>query len=275
MAMSSLIVHWLSHLAKSGIIRKGENLLEFGPQDMITPRKIIEGVAYKHLGNDANTVIEDIFEGEKPKPLYQKHFYSIFGFSKYESLDYFDKRADYKYDLNYVFDPDTERKYDLNYARAPYEKYFAVTNFGTAEHCFNIAASFHTAHSFLKVGGIFLYVLPAFGDINHGFFNIHPNVYVGLARYNKYDVLDFRYVDDIGGKTNFVNQRDYKPFDFNELPIKFDDIITDRIREKSIQIFIKNVLSREIKSLEDRVYDYCFVALRKTVEQPFRFPSQY
>lgn len=45
MAISCLIVHWLSRLAKTGIIPLGGSLLEYGPQDIITSRKIIYGVA--------------------------------------------------------------------------------------------------------------------------------------------------------------------------------------------------------------------------------------
>jgi len=276
MAISCLMVHWLNHIKKAGFFKQGESLLEFGPQDITASKKTVESVAYENVKYDASWIIQNIFDGDIPKFNTQKYFYKIFGFNNYKSLDAFDRRADYRYDLNYLFDPASEYKYDLNYVRAPSEKFFSITNFGTSEHCFNIAASFHTAHNFLQPGGIFLYVLPAFGHINHGFYNIHPNVYTNLAIYNDYEILDFRYIDNFGVRCLCVEQDDYKPFDFENLPIKYNDTIDDGIKKKVADLFVKNALSEDTKKFSQvGIFDYCFVALRKKNEKPFKIPSQY
>jgi hypothetical protein len=65
-----------------------------------------------------------------------------------------------------------------------------ATNFGTAERVFNIGELFHSIHDALRPGGVAMHVLPAFGDIDHGFYNIHPAVYFDLAAADDYTIED-------------------------------------------------------------------------------------
>ena len=89
-------------------------------------------------------------------------------------MDLFDERADYNNDLNTVFN--LKDIFDL------------ITNFGTAEHCFNISSVFTNIHNHLNINGICLSVLPAVGQITHGYYNIHPYLYIDMCR-----ILNMKY----------------------------------------------------------------------------------
>ena len=272
MAISSIMVYWLDGLAEKGFFRPGENLLEFGPQSISAPDQLIKKIANNRLHSKAPEAIKFFF---KCHPMHrQKVLYAFLGFKQYHSIDLFDKSADFKYDLNYSYDPMSECNYHLNYVRAPFEKYFAITSFGTSEHCFNVSASFKSAHNFVKVGGIMLFVLPAFGHITHGFFNIHPNLYISLSKYNNYEIVDFRYVDNFGLRSKYMDGNVKINFDFDNLPITLKDFEDDNddINIRISELFMKNYLA---SGGNHYVYDYCFVALRKQTDQQFIYPQQY
>jgi SAM-dependent methyltransferase len=78
-----------------------------------------------------------------------------------------------------------------------------VTNFGTAEHVFDIATAFRSMHRLVKPGGVILHCMPAFAFIDHGFYNIHPVFYIELAKANAYDIVDFSYVDNMFVRNRF------------------------------------------------------------------------
>jgi SAM-dependent methyltransferase len=266
-SMSCLMVHWLSRLARKNVLPVGASLLEFGPQDMTTSRATIEAVARRHHGEGiARQFLEKIFEGESARRDFQRDFYSIFGIRFYTALDAFDDRAELKYDLN---DP-------IEIAR----QYSIVTNFGTAEHVFNIGHVFEHAHRFLEPGGILLNCVPAFGDINHGFYNVHPLVYMKLAEANGYAVEDFQYIDNITTRSELAETRPGEEFAFDELPVKMADmkVLKDFQRKISV-LFILNSQSHETEIFgithPSIVMDYCFVALRKLRAAEFVVPNQY
>src|SRR6516165_7953281 len=90
--------------------------------------------------------------------------YNAYGATSYCAADIADQRANcIKQDFNDIFDlPD---HFDI------------VTDFGTFEHVFNVGHAFHSMHNITKPNVLILHVLPAFCNINHGFFNIHPMTY--------------------------------------------------------------------------------------------------
>ena len=127
------------------------------------------------------------------------------GYAKYRSIDLGDSRADWRCDINHPVDiPD---------------RFDAITNFGTAEHIFNIAEVFRSMHVLLRKGGVQLHGLPAFGDVNHGFYNIHPTLYFDIASANGYVIEDIRYLDEINRRTMEHADRFEDDFDFDTLPI--------------------------------------------------------
>jgi SAM-dependent methyltransferase len=262
MAINALQVAWLSRLAMKGIIRKGDSIIEFGPQDLICSRRAVE--IHAHL-NPGWSKIDEIYDGEKPRPVKPAAFYELFGIAKYRSVDATDARSDWLHDLNEPF-------------RAP-ELFDVATNFGTFEHVFNIAAAFRSIHDALRSGGVALHVLPAFADIDHGFFNIHPTTYFDLAAANGYEIEDFCYFDrwDI---RNRVFEADLRPdHDFESLPIGMETLRDPgTLKELVSAQFVKNYQSPETRAhcsgFPGRCFDYCLVALRKTSEHPFQNPMQ-
>jgi hypothetical protein len=262
MAINALQVAWLSRLAMRGIIRKGDSIIEFGPQDLLCTRRAVE--IHSHL-NPAWSKLDEIYDGEKPRLIKPAAFYELFGISKYKSVDGHDPRADWHWNLNEPF--------------RVLERFDIATDFGTFEHVFNIAAAFSSIHEVLRAGGVALHVLPAFADIDHGFFNIHPTTYFDLAEANSYVIEDLCYVDrwDI---RNRVFETDLRPnFDFEALPISKEQLRDPQVLKHRVSAsFVESYQLPETlahgASFPGRCYDYCLVALRKTTDRSFQHPMQ-
>jgi SAM-dependent methyltransferase len=161
MAISPLVVAWLSSLKSRGILQGG-SMLEIGPSDLIlyTPAAV-EFYIRRHMPPDGvRAVMDALFDGQG---LFRREeigtLYRVFGYDRYRSIDLADSRADWHCDLNHPID--IPERFDM------------ITNFGTAEHIFDIAEVFRSMHALLRPGGIQLHVMPAYGDVNHGFYNIH------------------------------------------------------------------------------------------------------
>jgi len=266
MAINALQVAWLSRLADKGIIRPGASIIEFSPQDLACSRRALERYASRHCAPpQVAAKMEQLFDGERPRPVKPEAFYAIFGTARYRSVDLLDLRADWLRDLNLPF-------------RLP-EKFDVATNFGTAEHVFNIGAVFRSIHLALRAGGVALHVLPAFGDIDHGFFNIHPTTYLDLAAANDYTIEDFCYVDrwDIRNK---VFEADLSAsIDFDQLPIRMEHLRDrDALQRMVTTRFVDNAGRQDTllhgPAFPGLLYDYCLVALRMTHARPFRYPTQ-
>jgi len=268
MVMSCLMVHWLERLARTGVVRPGQSMLEFGPQDVDVPRALVQASAARLLGEaEAARRVARAYDGEGFHRTRQAEFYGMFGIASYASLDPFDPRAEYRYDLG---------------AKAPLSaKFDVVTNFGTAEHVFNIANVFRTAYDLLPVGGILLNVNPAHGDIDHGFYNLHPILFRTLAQHSGFEIADLHFIDDIAARTERQKQIPTAPFDFDTLPIRLADM-SDEARFKRLVYdrFIANATDPARPSLwpgaeAPMVFDYDFVALRRTSSRRFQAPYQY
>jgi len=266
MAINALQVAWISRLAEKKIIRSGDSIIEFGPQDLACSRHVIELYARRHCTiSELPAKVEQLYDGDHLRQVKPQAFYEIFGTSKYRSVDLSDPRADWLRDFNVPFR--LREKFDI------------ATNFGTAEHVFNIAAVFRSIHDILRIGGVALHVLPAFGDINHGFFNIHPTTYFDLAAANSYVIEDFCYVDrwDI---RNLAFEVDRKlEIDFDNLPIRMEHLKDrDTLQRLVTNRFVENAQHPDTlhygPKFPSLFYDYCIVALRKKVDRPFRFPIQ-
>lgn len=284
MAIGALQIEWLSSLARRSEIPGGAAVLDLGTQDLWAEPESLRRVAARHLESaDCERTLTSIFDGKTPRPRSQRDFYSIFGAGSYRSLDLCDSRADFPLDLNLPVPADTGA-YDV------------ITNFGTTEHVFHIGQTFANVHTLLKVGGIQLHTLPSYGTIDHGFYNIHPCVYVDMARVNAYDIVDLFYVDNV--YVRMVRVTHEEPFDFGMLPIRFDDMSdTNPFMSKAALLFQKNLQSADTRAVLGQVtsapssstlslkeaplplflvFDMVFVALRKTSRSPADFvtPTQ-
>jgi hypothetical protein len=287
MAIGSMHIEWLSSLASRSQIPAGAAVLDLGTQDLWGEPEPLQRVAARHLGPaDRERTLTAIFDGKTPRPRCQHDFYSIFGAGSYRSIDLGDPRADFPLDLNLPV-PASTGVYDV------------VTNFGTTEHVFNIGQTFANIHSLLEVDGIQLHTLPAYGYIDHGFYNIHPSVYLDMARANAYDIVDVLYIDNINVRMAHVTHE--KPFDFDTLPIQRDDMSdTCALMTKAAKLFQQNLQSADTRAVLEKMamspkkslistllrkedplpiflmFDMMFVALRKTSRSPAEFvtPAQ-
>lgn len=272
MAINSVMTFWFSLLAKRGAFDGLCSIMELGPQDMFTTREVIAQIARRHAADRVEETVAAFYPGggEKFAPNGQETLYALFGLTPYQSIDVADARATFTRDLNEPIAPGPQR-YDV------------VTNFGTAEHCFNIGAVFESIHNLLTPGGLALHVLPALGDLDHGFYNINPMLYGRLARANGYEIVDVRYVDHLYLKCLQLEAAPDGGFDFDGLPISFADMQSRHVfaRKAAVQ-FLTNLASQEtvdmvlpkLGEVPSIVFDYAFVALRKTADAPFVRPVQ-
>lgn len=270
MGISAVMVHWLARLYKRGTFAGAQSVVELCPQDIMTTPAVVRSV-FEHLfdAKVAQEVLNGVFDGGQPKRFSEQVLYRTLGIMEYRSIDMFDQRADWRLDLNLPF-------------KAPLQ-FSVVTNFGSSEHIFNIAQSFRTIHELLEPGGVALFVLPAFGDIDHGFWNVHPTVYFDVAEENGYTIEDFVYVDNFGVRSRLAEERPDEPFSFRDLPVKMEDCMRPGLARMVSLGFLRNLADPDTGRLGGEfpcfVFDYCFVAMRKPAsgtgeERSFSFPTQ-
>jgi hypothetical protein len=259
MAISPIVVAWLSNLRSRGVLRGGA-MLEMGPSDLIlyTPAAI-EFYVRRHVPADAvGAVMDKLFDsGGQFRREGIATLYGVFGYAKYRSIDLADPRADWRCDLNHPVD-------------IP-ERFDAITNFGTGEHIFNICEVFRSMHILLREGGVQLHIMPVFGDVNHGFYNIHPTVYLDVAKANDYVVEDIRYIDEIDRRTKEHALRFEDDVEFEALPIGRAQLESHLTLGAEVD---KNLVAIRKRAPDVVAKDYAFVAMRKVQEVPFRIPIQ-
>jgi SAM-dependent methyltransferase len=270
MGISAVMVHWFARLHKRGVFAGAESVVELCPQDIMTTPDVIRAVFGRLTGGDAaEDLLNDAFADGQPKPFGQRALYRRLGLRDYTSIDMFDARADWRLDLNQP-------------CRLP-RRFSVVTNFGSSEHIFNIAQSFRTVHELLEPGGTALFVLPAFGDINHGFWNVHPTVYFDVAEENGYTVEDLVYIDNFGVRCRLAEENANEPFSFRDLPVTVEDCMRPDLARLVSLTFLRNLTDPDTARLGGEfpcfVFDYCFVALRKPAsvdgeERVLSFPTQ-
>jgi hypothetical protein len=103
-------------------------------------------------------------------------------------------------------------------------RFDVITNFGTAEHVFNIGNAFKAAYDLLQRGGIFPNVNPAHGDIDHGFHHLHPILFHTLAKHSGFEIVDYQYIDDTAARTELLKRNPHAIFNFEALPVKLANI---------------------------------------------------
>jgi SAM-dependent methyltransferase len=283
MAIGSIHTEWLFRVWEKGGFAQRHRLFDLGPQDVQASRSSLAASIERHLGVDPAPLLDRFCDGDSPRRDCQLAYYSLFGIDHYRSADLDDDRADYKIDLNREA-PDVGRgTFDV------------VTNFGTAEHIFNISQVFTTMHELLAPGGLALHVVPAFAFPNHGFYTPNPNLFVEFARANQYALLDFSYVDNMFVRDRLLGADPASPLDFDALPIRIEDMVdTQRFMTKVVMRFHENLLAPETQRaltilsphLEGKpypsaehhvcfVFDLIFVAMTKpSFERPLVPPIQ-
>jgi hypothetical protein len=274
MALNPLKICWLEYLYKNDLFKNKKSLLDLGPQDLTTNKNyIVKILSYRFNSNKLENILSNIYEEDGTiKKGFQPFFYSLWGIENYFSLDYNDSRANYIYDLNKV------NNFNMHFD--------VITNFGTAEHIFNIGTFYENLHNLLNINGIALNITPTYADINHGFYNIHPNVYSQLMKTNDYFQHSFIYLDNYVGKNGLL-AKTLETYDFKNNKINLGSITDNfsdmshlgKFREKIYKVFLENI--KNINSLkythnpERGCFDYVFVAYEKVLDHKFKIPQQY
>lgn len=253
MGINPRTLYWLNSLYEAGAFQGCKSVLELGPQDFFfVTEDILQKLSGKLLGNDPEKVRDFVASPE----IGGKKVYNLFGIDNYKSVDLFDPRADFRLDLN-------KKTVEI-------VGFDVVTNFGTAEHVFNITQAFENIHNFLRVGGIALHVLPAYGDIPHGFYNIHPMLYSLMANANSYEIISLVYVKDAYNDAAKLMQDSPTQSQLPQVELLSPLDIADINME-----FARNSALFYLKEKPYPVYDYVHCALRKTKEGAFVYPSQF
>lgn len=91
------------------------------------------------------------------------------------TIDYFDERADLRYDLNKPV-PETE-----------HNKYQVVADIGCIEHMFDTRQVFQNYFDMVKVGGLFFLTTPVSGYIFHGFHMFSTELIRDVLRINGFE----------------------------------------------------------------------------------------
>lgn len=258
MAINALMVMWLGALRRNGAWAQGASMLELGPQELLPGAVSVDLLQAATQGSVQvdRHACEKLFADRQNTLGGARTLYSLLGIADYRSLD-MAPGADIQADLNFPY------RFDASYD--------VVTNFGTAEHCFNPGMVFYNIHNALKVGGCAVHVLPAYGDLNHGFYNIHPNLYFSLIEANGYEALDIRYVDDLSRRAGLTAAQ---PLGDLDLAFQLKDMIAESFPVRVEATFRHNGTRDDRPANGHRVMDYCFVCLRKATDAPFRFPYQ-
>lgn len=271
MALGSIVLAWLDHLAQRAIIPPGA-VLELGPQDVTAARPVVASFLSRRLGPDDGALAFQRMYGDIPSDLPehadrpQVEVYRSLGLDEYASVDLGDSRADINHDLNAPLDVG--------------RRFQAITNFGTGEHVFNVSTVFETQYRNLAVGGVALFYLPTFGHINHGFYNIHPTLFTDMATANNMEIADFHYVDDVVGRCYSLDDEGSCQLDFDTMPVKPFNRQSGNLWMFVAMNFLRNTGKHMKSALPGQapvcVLDCCMVALRRTAASPeeFRMPQQ-
>ncbi len=100
---------------------------------------------------------------------------------------------------------------DLNKGRVPWRyrgAFDLAVNAGTTEHVANQGSAFAAIHDLVRPGGLMVHQLPAYGNIDHGFFGYQPKFFHRLAEANDYELAELRLTpqrevdlpEDLGGE---------------------------------------------------------------------------
>lgn len=128
--------------------------------------------------------------------LHQDSFFKMMGFSKVDSLDYFENEMP-----TYVADLNEPLKLDL------YNKYDMVYDGGTLEHCFNIKGVLSNIINLLKIGGRIVHHVPMTGWVEHGFYQFSPSFFYEFYGANGFANMK-AIIHIIGKKSYYI---DYDP----------------------------------------------------------------
>ena len=149
-------------LAKvSGFLRPGGRVLTLGvPTFAVDPAQLLSELKDRQ---DFIGVNPDLLEGYTD----YKDFFRRLGFSEADSLDVSrHEGADFVDDLN-----------DPGVATRLSKRYDLIYDPGTTEHIFDAPTALRTIASLLNIGGVVVHANPANGFVDHGFWQLSPDLF--------------------------------------------------------------------------------------------------
>lgn len=148
-------------LAVSGVDANYEELVkEFEFQNYDYRRLPEDEIAYDGITQFGHTIHQDVF-------------FKMIGFDNVESMDYYEnEKPTYLVDLNKPVGKEFYNKYD------------AIIDFGTTEHCFNVPQVLTNIVKMLKVGGHVIHQVPMNNYINHGYYQLSPIIFFDFYNEN-------------------------------------------------------------------------------------------
>ncbi len=189
MAITRYDYQFWKELRDESVIPSDPHVLELGQANWygdIDPKCLVTDVHKYAEEWDVNRLLDRLEEpGSPDEPeLFIKadvFYWAILCPSNMQAVDMNGTARAQKLDLNYpILDRFTLLCQGIDYS--------VVINTGTAEHVFNQLQFFKTAHDLCKNGGIMVHMLPAWGWLDHGFFNYHPTFVADLAAANGYHI---------------------------------------------------------------------------------------
>ncbi len=150
-----------------------------GRQDWVGRRKGASAAVFKDvLAKYLPGLTED--DLRHPDNTYSERFFERLGFSSVDSLDFSDfEKASIVQDLAADLDPALIERFDVIY------------DGGTCEHIFDLPSAYRNINRMLKPGGVFIAHSPSNNWINHGFYQICPEIVFGFwAQSLGYEVLE-------------------------------------------------------------------------------------
>lgn len=173
------------------------------PQKMLRDLKLPKGFTVIELGSQL------AHNGTRRDPNWRswpaREFYEELGCSHYESIDA-NGEGTITADLNFSFE---EQK--INFPG----QFSLVTDFGTSEHCFNVAQAWVTMHELCEPGGLIAGDKPGKGYPGHGFYVFDKIFFYGVAKFNRYKTVHFSEVATGRGscwRFVFRTPPEYAPF---------------------------------------------------------------
>ncbi|WP_152929610.1 MULTISPECIES: hypothetical protein [Serratia] len=256
MSISLSALNYLCELKKNHPI-KGE-VLTLGKQmvffDYDTLTKVLIEKNIQNIGTKKNFNFSQDFEHLKYVEPYSRYcndkavFSSIFGvFPKV--MDITDEPyVDFKQDLNY--------KIDSGYA----QKFSLILDAGTLEHIFDVFTALNNIDAMLKEEGFVVHITPAHGFLDHGYYQISPQLYYDFYSSRGYQIQHCYLAEMSVRKTNHTQQT-FWHWDKNILRKK---LISDKMlmvyfcakktsnknnnTEKPTQVFNDQIISSDINN---------------------------
>lgn len=164
--------------------------ITFEAQKLVKELDLPDSFSVCELGNQ----MYSIMRGMKITKVPAIGFWKKLGCGRYESID-LNGKATKLVDLNQPIPPQIQ--YEL-------DRFDIVTNFGTSEHCFNLAQVWKTIHDLTKIGGYIATEQPMQGWQDHGFVNVQPNMIRALCFANDYELLKLNIRRIKGNSSSFI-----------------------------------------------------------------------